>query len=37
MIPVGLGLLVVHIVCIFKGINGERFLLPVLSDLPDQF
>ena len=29
--------LVVHIVCIVKGINGERFLIPGLSDFADKF
>ncbi|MEM1245550.1 MAG: hypothetical protein AAGA81_10245 [Acidobacteriota bacterium] len=37
VVPIGLALFVIHIVCIFKGINGERFKLPVISDLPDQF
>lgn len=26
-----------HIYCIVKAINGERFLIPGLSDLADQF
>ena len=29
--------LVVHIVCIVKGINGERFLIPGLSDFANKF
>jgi uncharacterized membrane protein len=29
--------LVVHIICIVKGINGERFLIPALSDFADKF
>lgn len=30
-------ILIVHIVCIVKGLNGERFLIPGLSDFADQF
>jgi uncharacterized membrane protein len=29
--------LVVHIICIVKGINGERFTIPYLSDFADKF
>ncbi len=29
--------LVVHIICIIKGINGERFKIPGLSDFADKF
>ena len=29
--------LVVHIICIVKGINGERFLIPGLSDFANKF
>ena len=29
--------LVVHIICIVKGINGDRFLIPGLSDFADKF
>ena len=29
--------LVVHIICIVKGINGERFKIPGLSDFADKF
>jgi len=32
-----LAALVVHIVCIVKGINGERFLIPGLSDFANKF
>lgn len=32
-----LAILVLHVVCIVKGINGERFKLPVLSDFADRF
>ena len=32
-----LATLVLHIFCIVKAINGERFLIPGLSDLADQF
>ena len=37
MVPIGIALFVIHIMCIMKGIKGERLRLPVLSDLPDQF
>jgi uncharacterized membrane protein len=38
LIPlVGLGILALHIVCIIKGINGQRFLIPGLSELVDKF
>ncbi len=29
--------LVVHIICIVKGINGERFLIPGISDFANKF
>lgn len=32
-----IGALVVHIICIVKGINGERFLIPGLSDFANKF
>ena len=32
-----LAALVVHIICIVKGINGERFLIPGLSDFANKF
>ena len=32
-----LGIVIVHILCIVKGLNGERFLLPVISDYADKF
>lgn len=32
-----LAILVIHIVCIVKAINGERFKLPVISDFADQW
>ena len=31
------GFLVVRILCITKGINGERFTLPVISDFANRF
>ena len=34
---ISIAALVVHIICIVKGINGERFLIPALSDLADKF
>jgi len=32
-----LGVLVLHIMCIVKGINGDRFLVPTVSDFVDRF
>jgi uncharacterized membrane protein len=32
-----LGALVVHILCIVKGVNGERFTLPYVSQYADRF
>ena len=29
--------LIIHIVCIVKGVNGERFLIPGLSQFADKF
>jgi uncharacterized membrane protein len=34
---IGLGILVLHILCIAKGLKGERFLIPGLSDFADKF
>jgi uncharacterized membrane protein len=34
---VGLGLLVLHVLCIMKAINGQRFLIPGVSDLVNRF
>ena len=31
-IVVGLGILVLHVLCIMKAINGERFVIPFLTD-----
>jgi hypothetical protein len=31
------GILIVHIMCIVKGINGGRFLIPGLSNYADRF
>ncbi len=36
-LPVWILVAVVHIVCMVKGVNGQRFLIPGLSDLADQF
>ena len=36
-IPAWIAVAAVHIICMVKGINGERFLIPYLSDLADQF
>ena len=32
-----IGILIVHIMCIVKGVNGERFKLPYLSQYADRF
>jgi uncharacterized membrane protein len=32
-----IGLLVLHVACIIKGINGQRFVIPVLSDFVNKF
>jgi uncharacterized membrane protein len=32
-----LAILVVHVLCIVKGINGQRFLLPGISEFADRF
>ena len=34
---VGLAAVVIHIICIVKGVNGERFKLPGISDFADRF
>ncbi|HVF59430.1 MAG TPA: hypothetical protein VNJ70_06420 [Thermoanaerobaculia bacterium] len=34
---VGLAALVIHVLCIIKGINGERFIIPGISQLADKF
>ncbi len=36
-IAASVGVLVLHIICMVKGIGGERFKLPVLSDYADRF
>ena len=38
LIPVFmLAILIVHILCIVKGINGQRFLIPGVSEFADRF
>jgi uncharacterized membrane protein len=32
-----LAILILHIVCIVKAVNGQRFLIPGLSDFADKF
>jgi uncharacterized membrane protein len=32
-----IGILVVHILCIVKGVNGQRFTLPVISEYASRF
>jgi uncharacterized membrane protein len=34
---VAVAILVVHILCIVKGVKGERFLIPSLSEFADKF
>lgn len=34
---VWLGVLVIHILCIVKGVNGQRFLIPGISQYADRF
>lgn len=36
-LPVVLGQFIVHGLCIYKGLNGERFIIPGLSDFADRF
>jgi len=33
----GLGQLILHIMCIVKGINGQRLIIPGLSDFANKF
>lgn len=38
LIPIFLlAILIVHVLCIVKGINGQRFLLPGVSEFADRF
>ena len=38
LIPVFmLAILIVHVLCIVKGINGQRFLIPGVSEFADKF
>ena len=32
-----LAILVVHVICIVKGLRGERFMVPGLSEFADRF
>ncbi len=34
---IAIGILVIHVLCIVKGLKGERFLLPGVSELTDRF
>jgi uncharacterized membrane protein len=34
---ISLGVLVLHVVCIVKGIQGKRFLIPQISQFADKF
>lgn len=35
--PVYIGVLVVHIICIVKGVNGQRFIIPGVSQYVERF
>lgn len=38
LVPVfALGILVLHVICITKGLKGERFIIPKVSELVDRF
>jgi uncharacterized membrane protein len=38
LIPVlMLAILIVHVLCIVKGVNGQRFLIPGVSEFADRF
>ena len=32
-----IGILIIHIMCIVKGVNGQRFTLPYISEYADKF
>lgn len=32
-----LGIIILHVICIAKGLKGERFLIPSLSEFADRF
>ena len=34
---ISLGILVLHVLCIVKGVNGQRFLVPGISQFADRF
>jgi uncharacterized membrane protein len=33
----GIGVLILHILCIVKGVSGQRFLVPYVSQYADRF
>jgi uncharacterized membrane protein len=33
----GIGILIVHVMCIVKGVNGQRFLIPGVSEYANRF
>ncbi|MEM7353922.1 MAG: hypothetical protein AAF657_24185 [Acidobacteriota bacterium] len=35
--PAWIAIAAVHIICMVKGVNGERFLIPGLSEFADKF
>ena len=34
---ISLGILVIHVLCIVKGVNGQRFIIPGVSQFADRF
>ncbi len=36
-LPVWIAVAAVHIICMVKGVNGERFIIPGLSEFADKF
>jgi uncharacterized membrane protein len=35
--PVYIGVIVVHVICIVKGVNGQRFIIPGVSQYTERF
>jgi len=33
----GIGILVIHVMCIVKGVNGQRFVIPGISEYASRF
>jgi uncharacterized membrane protein len=36
-VALSLGVLILHIMCIVKGVNGQRMIIPVISQYADKF